>query len=148
VKVTRPKTKEEFDRYYELRWRVLRKPWQQPRGSEKDERENRAEHIMVCDDRDTCIGVGRLHFNTKTEAQIRYMAVDERHRGRGIGKMILVELERIAREKGATSIVLNARDDAISFYRNIGYEELGPGHTLFGSVKHVKMGKRLAESPP
>ncbi len=144
MKICRPQTKEQFAQYYDLRWRVLRKPWNQPRGSEKDERENRADHITVCDENDTLIGVGRLHFNSAAEAQIRFMAVDEHHRGRGVGKMILTELERIARDKGAESIVLNARDEAIAFYKKMGYEEAGQSHVLFGSVRHVRMFKRLA----
>ncbi len=39
VKICKPLTKEEFKKYYDLRWKVLRKPWKQPKGSEKDERE-------------------------------------------------------------------------------------------------------------
>ena len=36
MKVLEPKTKEDFKKYYDLRWRILRKPWNQPRGSEKE----------------------------------------------------------------------------------------------------------------
>ena len=32
-----PNTDLEFEAYYELRWRVLRKPWGQARGTEHDE---------------------------------------------------------------------------------------------------------------
>lgn len=45
--VKQPKTKEDFEKYYDLRYRILRKPWNQPRGSEKDELEKESFHIMV-----------------------------------------------------------------------------------------------------
>ena len=36
-KVITPTTPEELDKYYDLRWRVLREPFQRPKGSEQDE---------------------------------------------------------------------------------------------------------------
>ena len=39
MKLRPPETAEEFDAYYNLRWMVLRAPWNQPTGSEKDEYE-------------------------------------------------------------------------------------------------------------
>jgi hypothetical protein len=35
IKIRPPKTKSEWENYYDLRFRVLREPWQQPRGFEK-----------------------------------------------------------------------------------------------------------------
>jgi N-acetylglutamate synthase-like GNAT family acetyltransferase len=93
VKICKPLTKEEFKKYYDLRWKVLRKPWKQPKGSEKDEREKESIHIMACID-SKIVGAGRLHFNTEKEAQIRYMAIEEKYRRKGIGSLILKELEK------------------------------------------------------
>ena len=78
--IKEPKTKEEFEQYYDLRWKILRQPWNQPRGSEKDEKENESIHIMLIHN-DKVIGCGRGHFNSPTEAQIRYMAVEEGFQG-------------------------------------------------------------------
>lgn len=75
-----PETEEEFKNYYRFKWKVLREPWNQPKGSEKDDFEREAFHFMVCKDSEI-IGVGRLHFNSDIEAQIRYMAVKEIYRG-------------------------------------------------------------------
>ncbi len=74
--ITQPESQQDFERYYELRWRMLREPWKQPKGSEKDELEERALHIMVCKEDRLPIAVGRAHFNTDIEAQIRFMAVE------------------------------------------------------------------------
>jgi N-acetylglutamate synthase-like GNAT family acetyltransferase len=141
--VRSPWTPEEFDRYYELRWQVLRAPWGSPRGSERDELEESATHAMIVDADGNALAAGRLHLNSPEQAQIRYMAVAEAHRGRGLGRRIVEYLEAAARSAGATSVVLNARDEVLGFYTHLGYEVVGTGPTMFGTVKHSKMRKRL-----
>jgi hypothetical protein len=47
MEIRSPETVEEFMQYYELRWRLLRKPWNQPKGSEKDEKEDEAFHKHI-----------------------------------------------------------------------------------------------------
>ena len=141
--VKQPQTREEFAKYYQLRWRILRKPWNQPEGSENDELEDSAFHIMVCENDGTVVGVGRLHFNSEDESQIRYMAVEDSYRGRGIGKIVLSKLEEAAKSGGAGQIVLNARETAVQFYEKAGYQVIEPAHTLFGSIKHFKMRKNV-----
>ncbi|MEX2738998.1 MAG: GNAT family N-acetyltransferase [Candidatus Wukongarchaeota archaeon] len=142
IKICEPQTKQEFKKYYELRWKILRKPWKQPKGSEKDEREKEATHIMACID-SKIVGVGRLHFNTEKEAQIRYMAIEEEYRRKGVGSLILKELEKRAKEKGAEHIVLNAREKAVKFYKKHDYKTVKRTYTLFESINHWKMQKRL-----
>ena len=70
-----PKNKAELAQYYHLRWQVLRQPWQQPKGSEKDDLEAQSYHRVIVDDMDNIVGVGRLHKSSQYEAQIRYMAI-------------------------------------------------------------------------
>ena len=138
-----PQTPAEWEEYYDLRWRVLRAPWDQPRGSEKDDRETASEHFMIVGPDSNALAVGRLHFNTPAEAQIRFMAVDPLVRGRGLGNLVLRECERRARAAGATSIVLNARDDIQGFYVRHGFVVVGPAETIFSVIKHVRMRKDL-----
>lgn len=141
MKILEPKTEKEFEEYYELRWQVLRKPWGKPRGSEKDDIEDKSIHIMIKND--NILGVGRLHFNSDKEAQIRYMAVDAGYRKQGIGTMILKKLEEIARKKGAKYVILNARESAIEFYKKNGYHIIEKSYILFNSIQHFKMVKEL-----
>ena len=133
-----PQTKEEFFKYYDLRWRILRAPWNQQKGSEQDELEGQSIHIMVVEN-DEVIGIGRAHFNSDEEAQFRYMAVEEYWRGKGIGKLILDELEKRVTEKGAKKIILHARDNAVKFYEKNGYNVVKESHTLFGVIPHFLM---------
>jgi len=141
--ITQPKTPEEYEKYYDLRWRILRAPWNQPKGSEKDDKEETAIHVMICEMNRIPVGIGRAHFNNNDEAQIRYMAVEENQRGKGIGALVLAELEKRSKEKGAIFIILNARDSAVKFYEKYGYKIIKQSHTLFGAIPHFEMRKEI-----
>ena len=142
MKISEPKTKVDFKSYYDLRWQVLRKPWGQPKGSEKDDLEDKSIHLMACAGPNV-IGVARAHFNSANEAQIRYMAIEQHYRGKGIGSKLLAELEKRVRQKGASLITLNARKTAVGFYENYDYEIVAKSHTLYGTIEHFKMKKDL-----
>lgn len=137
-----PQTQQEFLDYYDLRWRILRAPWNQPKGSEQDELEGEAIHIIAVEN-DKIVGCGRAHFNSEDEAQIRYMAVENQWQGKGVGKLILDELEKGVKQKGAKKIILHARENVIKFYEKNGYKIIKPSHTLFGEIKHFLMSKDL-----
>src|SRR5437660_4239167 len=79
-----PASPAEWEAYFDLRWRILRRPWDQPRGSERDPLDDSAFHLLITgDDNARALACGRLHLNSPSEAQIRYMAVDENVQGRG-----------------------------------------------------------------
>ena len=139
-----PNTADEFLQYYHLRWQILRKPWQQALGSEQDGQERYAIHRMVVDEQANVLAVGRLEKAASKQGQIRYMAVDKKAQGQGLGQQIINELESQASKIGMTEICLNARDDALGFYQKLGYKNQGYSHTLFGDVKHYRMIKKLS----
>jgi ribosomal protein S18 acetylase RimI-like enzyme len=141
LRIASPKTEEEFVRYYDLRWRKLRKPWDQPRGSEKDDKENNSIHVMVCDEKNNILGIGRGHLNSSDEGQVRFMAVEDGYQKRGIGSMVLHEIEKHLIQKGVKYIILNSRDTAIPFYKKHGYYEVKKTVSLFGTIPHHIMRK-------
>ena len=145
--LTRPQTPEQWQAYYNLRWQVLRAPWQQPPGSEQDELELQAYHLMLTDSNGKLQAVGRLHQLDNTTGQIRYMAVADHARGKGAGSMILRALEQQAVYLGLQQLQLNARESAVGFYKQQGYQHVGEAAALFG-IAHVIMVKvlRLAGS--
>jgi len=138
-----PETSADWDAYYTCRWELLRKPWDQPLGSEKDEHDADGYHVMAVNGDGQVIGVGRVHFNNPTEAQVRYMAVREDSSQQGIGSLILTKLENYAVEKGAQKIMLFARENAIDFYLKRGYFNQGPAHNLYGQIPHLHMTKTI-----
>ncbi|RRQ19931.1 GNAT family N-acetyltransferase [Thiohalobacter thiocyanaticus] len=133
----------ELKHYFDLRWQLLRAPWDQPRGSERDEFEDAAFHLQVQDRSGSLIGIGRLHRIDDTRGQIRYMAVVEAWRGRGVGTALLEALEQQARDWSLDEIRLHARQAAVDFYAHHGYSAVAPSHTLFGSIPHFLMRKPL-----
>ena len=137
-----PENKEEWDSYLLFRWEVLRKPLGMSKDSLADSIEDESFHLMGIDEEKNVIASGRVHFNSKNEAQIRYMAVDENFKRKGVGTEIVKELEKYALSKGKVSMILNARENAISFYLSLGYEEVGPYQSDTG-IPHKTMKKRL-----
>ena len=144
INIIEPKSSEEFRKYYNLRYEILRKPWNQPKGSEKDKIEEISIHRMIINKKTgNPLAVGRLQFNSKDESQIRYMAVADEFQGQGLGSKIVTSLEDVAREKGCKRIILSARENATQFYTKNGYKTFEKTHLLFGQIQHWLMEKEL-----
>jgi GNAT superfamily N-acetyltransferase len=73
-------------------------------------------------------GVGGVrHLNTEI-AEVKSMYVVPDHRGGGVGRGIIAELERIARDYGCRATRLDTSrylTPAVALYRAAGYEEVG-----------------------
>ena len=145
MEIIEPNTSDEFKIYYNLRYEVLRKPWFQPKGSERDEEEETSLHRMIIDEPNgKAVAVGRLQFNTIEEAQIRYMAVSDDYQGMGYGSKIVKVLDNIAREKGSLKIILQSRGNAVKFYEKNGYKIIEKSYLLFDEIQHWLMEKELS----
>mgnify|MGYP006182690977 CR=1 FL=1 len=135
--IRRPNSQEEWDLYFNLRYEVLRAPWNQPRGSERNEGDASAEHFAFFEN-EQIIGVGRLDFTENLGSQIRFMAVDSRFQGRGIGRQLMQHMEEIARNKGCKVTILHAREIALPFYEKLGFSAYGPIYPDAG-IEHRDM---------
>jgi len=137
-----PENKDEWESYLLFRWEILRKPLGMSKDSLADSIEDESFHLMGIDEEKNVIASGRVHFNSENEAQIRYMAVDENFKRKGVGTEIVKELENYALSKGIERMILNARENAINFYLSLGYEEVGPYQSDTG-IPHKTMKKSL-----
>jgi DNA-binding MarR family transcriptional regulator len=75
------------------------------------------------------IGCGALKLHTGAPAELKRMWVDSSARSLGLGRRLLQELERHAREAGAPAVRLEtnrALVEAIALYRRSGYVETAP----------------------
>lgn len=138
-----PQNPAEWQAYYQLRWQVLRAPWQQPKGSEQDELEQQSFHAAAWTDQGEVVAVGRVHKLNEQQAQVRYMAVSADWQGHGLGALVLQQLEQQALQWQIQQLVLNARESAAGFYRKLGYQYLEPAKALFG-IAHDRYGKSLS----
>lgn len=143
VTIVIPHTEESFERYYELRWRVLRKPFHRPRGSEQDEYDQVGEHRMLVDEEGRAVGVGRIHFNSPEEAQIRFMAIDPEYQGSGQGVTLIYALESAALGQGAKRVVINCRDNTVGFYKRCGYRLKEEANTVKNPMAEHQLVKVL-----
>ena len=142
IKIITPETDLEIDIYYQIRFEELRKPWNQPLGSEKDQIESQCIHRMILID-DNFIGVARLQYNENKQGQIRYMAIKKEYQRQGFGRMLILDLEKIAKENGMHEIILQSRERAVKFYENLNYKIEKKTHLLFGDIQHFLMRKYL-----
>jgi N-acetylglutamate synthase-like GNAT family acetyltransferase len=141
-----PKTSAEWEAYYELRWRILRAPWQ-PDGCDRDETDDTSIHRMVVREDGKVLAVGRLHRLDQDSGQIRYMAVESGCERRGYGTLVLGALEGAAAEIGLEKIILHARERAVAFYEHHGYAIIEPSFLLFDEIQHYLMTKNLGTPP-
>ncbi len=75
---------------------------------------------------------------------IRHLWVDQKHRGRGYGKVLVQEAERIARDNGCISAITSSYSfQAPQFYQDLGYETFGVFDRLPNDLKKVFLGKSL-----
>jgi N-acetylglutamate synthase-like GNAT family acetyltransferase len=147
VDIRRPQNNREQEACYRLRWEVLRAPWQQPHGSERDKQEDSARHYLAIDAGNKVLATGRIHSLEAATAQIRYMAVHPDYQRHGLGQRLLKALEADARHYGERHIILHARENSVEFYRHCGYRVIRRSHRLFDAIQHYEMEKHLPEDP-
>jgi predicted GNAT family N-acyltransferase len=142
VEIRSPKSREEWKKYDDFRWEVLRKPLKMSHIPLKDNLESISYHYMAVNISNNILACGRVHMNSKNEAQIRYMGVSFDVRRMGIGASIVEKLEEKAKSLGATYVVLNARNVALDFYKSLGYNAIEPYESDI-KIPHTKMEKIL-----
>jgi len=142
-KLIEPATPAAFSDYYQLRWEVLRKDWNRAKGSEKDQENENGIHAMIVDKNEQPIAVCRLQKPNETTGQIRSMAVKAENRKKGFGAIIISYLEGLAKADGLTTIVLDARENAIPFYERMGYKVVSKSYLLFDVIQHYRMEKEI-----
>jgi N-acetylglutamate synthase-like GNAT family acetyltransferase len=128
-----------------LRYRILRKPWNQPIETATDELEDRCVNAYIKVE-ERVAACGRLQVNEGNAGQIRYMAVEETMQGKGLGKLVLQTLERHAEKLQLTKIELQARENAVPFYKSQGYTVKEKSFHLWGIIQHYLMWKDIGSA--
>jgi len=94
--------------------------------------------------------MGMMYLDRKAVyAHILTIDVSPAYRRKGIGRMLLQEIERIFKEKGVKACLLEVREDnvaAISLYRRLGYEKIGKLENYYGNAHGIYFKKVLAQS--
>ncbi len=140
IEIRSPRSAEEWEDYYDLRYRVLRKPLDQPPGSERNEGDATGVHFALYDD-GKLRAIARLDQADEHVAQVRFVAVDSELQGRGYGRKIMEAVEACSIERGDTKMILHARDYALDFYLRLGYQVVEKSYKLFDVLQHYLMEK-------
>lgn len=92
------------------------------------------------------VGCGALkHYKEKT-IEVKRMFVSKEHRGKGISKLVLQELETWAKELGYTFLILETgktQKAAIALYLNNGFQIIPNYDQYVGVINSVCMQKSL-----
>lgn len=144
MKIISPSNKEEFEKYYQLRWEVLRAPWGKPKGSEKDDLENTSTHALMLDENNNAVAVCRLNStDNKQIGQVRFMGVSSTAQGKGYGAKIMDYIEQEAKKQGMNKIILHARENALEFYKRCGYTVVEKSYLMWDEIQHYLMEKGI-----
>ncbi len=84
-------------------------------------------------------------FSVQNQFQIRGMAVLEDHQGKKLGKKLLDQAEQVIIDQKGNLIWFNARENAVPFYQNSGYEILGDAFEIKEIGIHYLMFKNLRQ---
>ena len=82
--------------------------------------ETDARHVIVLDDV-LAVATGRMYPDSDDVIQFGRIVVLPEYRGKGLGGMVLGELERWAKELGYKKVFIASIDDKVGFYEQHGY---------------------------
>ncbi len=136
-------TEKEIIEIIELRYKVLRQPWQQNKETATDNLELVSLNAYINDESGKVIACGRLQKNSDETGQIRFMAVDNFHQSKGLGNIIVSFLEDEGKKIGLKKIELQARENAVEFYKKAGYTIKEKTFLLWGIIQHFLMEKEI-----
>ncbi len=138
-------TEAEWDNYHQIREHEIFLPHNGPdfeynREHPDESKKNNHPMIFLLDKK--IIGVVRLDHQTKTRLIMRVFGFNKKYQRQGLGTQAIELIENYALEQGFKSLVLNANEQAVEFYKKQNFEEgFWKGDSKDCSCK--PMGKKL-----
>ncbi len=124
-----------------LRWEVQHKPLGVPPDPSLFPEEEDSLHLVALEGKEV-VGCVIFHFKN---GEIEPMTVSSTYRGTGFARKLIQFLEKALIARGIREVVLFAREEAVNFYRHLGYHHESEKIVKFG-VPHIAMKKMLAAS--
>ena len=93
-----------------------------------------------------CISVfyaGNEVFNLDKQYQLRGMAVLEQYQKKGLGELLINKAEEFIKNKQGKLIWFNARENAVNFYKKMGYKITNQPFTIPDVGIHYIISKHL-----
>ena len=139
VEIRQPVNEREWDKIFEMRFDLLHRYL----GHPKEKKKTKNGLCFIAVEGKEIVGTGCFEIERKL-GHVRYVAVKRNFRHKGIGSMIMKELERVAKEKGLNKLYVNSRRPAKKFFRQLDFRPVGEEfkHRTLGTV-HIRMEKPL-----
>ena len=131
------KNQEELEEMFYQRWLVLRSPLGMEIGSERDNHEDGALHLIAMCDR-KIIASARLRELSPKLGSISYVAVLPEFQNQGIGTKLIKQLIAKAQQRNLKTLRLMSRINAIKFYQKLGFSEQENPFEYLG-IPHIFM---------
>jgi predicted GNAT family N-acyltransferase len=135
------KNQNELDDALTIRHRVFVDEQNVPAELEVDEHEDEAIHVVLYDDSSQPIGAGRCR-KVNDALKVERICVLKEHRKTGAGKLIMKQIEDVAKDEGITKLKLNSQTHAQAFYASLGYQTVSD-EFMDAGIPHVTMIKEL-----
>jgi len=118
----------EYEAELALRSAILRRPLGLSFSADELAAEADSHHVGCFIDEEL-VGCLVLKPMDVRQIQMRQVVVDERFKGRGIGRAMVKYSEDLVRKLGFKTMVLHARETAVPFYEPLGYARVGDRFT-------------------
>lgn len=99
-------------------------------------------HVLITEG-DEPIAAARWRPYDEKTAKLQRVAVRKPFRGQGLGRELILFMERDAKELGYEASVLDGQCQAGTFYRKLGYEVISEQPFYDAGILHVRMKKKL-----
>ncbi len=136
---------ERFGEIQNLYFSVLYADFGVPRGADWYHDANGSVFAVVLDDSEAILGAARLLPAAGCASrQVRQVAVAPHAHGRGLGRLLIFDLEALAAEEGAHELWLKSRSSAYGFYERLGFVREGVEfESELTGIMHTTMRKRI-----
>jgi predicted GNAT family N-acyltransferase len=120
IRVTR---NHELEQCFVIRKEVFVEEQKVPQDLEMDEKDESPEacHHLLLLENGRPVATGRWYTYKLHIAKLQRVAVLQAHRGKGLGKQMILAMEQHARELGCTASILDGQCHAEEFYLKLGY---------------------------
>ncbi|PTL40250.1 GNAT family N-acetyltransferase [Alkalicoccus saliphilus] len=141
IDIRRAVTENQLADVYSVRRIVFIEEQGVPESLEIDDKEKESVHFILYKDTMPA-GAARLRF-AGDKGKAERVCIKKDHRGTGLGRLLMSELEAEASRLGAKAVLLNAQVHAQAFYTEAGYRVTSEAPFLDAGIEHVTMEKDL-----
>jgi predicted GNAT family N-acyltransferase len=131
IRIEGAETAESLEAAMAIRHEVFVKEQGIPAALDNDGEDAAARHVLAFSG-DRPVATGRVTISPSGEAVLARIAVRSGHRGLGLGRRVVRELETLAAAAGARVFRLHPHHYLEGFYEELGYRKIAEGGSVGG----------------